>query len=124
VTYDSNRDNAFAVHQHEKTILFNESNTGLYFHDIHARAIVLTNAVIEIVAANRKRFTQRQYKEARHTIELEGMVGFPSDYDYKGMVRENLLKNCPVTISHINNAKTIFGPAVPSLKGKTVRQSP
>ena len=39
------------------------------------------------------------------------------------MVRENVLKNCPITVEDINNAEILFGPNLGSLKGKTTRQA-
>jgi hypothetical protein len=52
------------------------------------------------------------------------MMGNPSEGDYKGMVSHNLIPNCPVTSSDITNAKAIFGPDLPSIRGKTVRWTP
>ena len=37
------------------------------------------------------------------------------------MVRNNLINNCPVTLHSITNAWTIFGPDLPSVRGKMVR---
>ncbi len=52
------------------------------------------------------------------------MLGNPSERDYKGMVSNNLIANCPVTASDVTNARTIFGPDLPGLRGKTVRRAP
>ena len=35
-----------------------------------------------------------------------------------------MIKNCPVTPDVITNACIIFGPDLPSLRGKTVRKTP
>jgi len=62
-----------------------------------------------------------QAKEARRT---QVMIGNPSEKDFKGMVSRNMIKNCPVTTTDITNAHTIFGPDLPSIRGKTVRRTP
>ena len=51
------------------------------------------------------------------------MVGNPSAGDYINMIRPVIIRNCPVTLEAVNNAKKCFGPNVASLKGKTTRNS-
>ena len=60
-------------------------------------------------------------KEAR---QAEAMMGNPSEKDYKGMVSNKLIPNCPVTSRDISNARQIFGPDLPSVWGKTVWGTP
>jgi hypothetical protein len=52
------------------------------------------------------------------------MLGNPSKKDYKGMVSNNLIANCPITSSNITNVHRIFGPDLASIQGKTVRRTP
>ena len=52
------------------------------------------------------------------------MLGFPSERDFGNTVCLNLIRNCPITPTDIANAKKIFGPNVPSIKGKPVRRKP
>jgi hypothetical protein len=52
------------------------------------------------------------------------MLGHPSKKDYKGMVSNNLIANCPITSSDVTNAHTIFGPDLASIQEKTVRRTP
>jgi hypothetical protein len=52
---------------------------------------------------------------------IRGMIGNPSKKDYKGMVSDNLITNCPVTTANINNAHAMFGPDLTSIRGKTVQ---
>ena len=52
------------------------------------------------------------------------LLGFPSERDFKNMVRPNMIVNCPVIFDDVKNAKLIFGPDITSLKGKLVRRKP
>jgi hypothetical protein len=49
-----------------------------------------------------------------------GMVATPSPRSFEGMVRLNMLKDCPVTNDDIKNANTIFGTDLATIRGKTV----
>ena len=52
------------------------------------------------------------------------MIGNPTDTEFKGMVREKLITNCPVTVQDVENANRIFGPDLANLRGKTIRTKP
>ena len=51
------------------------------------------------------------------------MVVKPSPGDYINMVNYGIISNCSVTPEAVNNANTIFGPDVASLKGKATRKT-
>jgi hypothetical protein len=53
-----------------------------------------------------------QAKEARRA---QAMMGNPSEKDYKGMVSNNLIANCPINSQDVANARTIFGPDLASV---------
>jgi hypothetical protein len=76
------------------------------------------------VLQNYEGYTKCKVLEAKEAIHTMKMIGNPSKEDFKGMVRGNMIKNCPVTPDAITNAHTIFGPDLPSLQGKTVQKTP
>ena len=41
--------------------------------------------------------------------------------DFKAMIKNNLILNCPVTLDDIERASKIYGANIAALKGKTVR---
>ena len=51
------------------------------------------------------------------------MMGRPSAADFERMVRGNMLKKFPISVTDIKNAHIIFGPDIRSLRGKTVRKN-
>ena len=51
------------------------------------------------------------------------MVGCPTVENLKHILRQKIIKNCPVTIQDVNIAEKIFGPDVGTLKGKTTRRN-
>ena len=52
------------------------------------------------------------------------MIANPTKRGFSGMVREQLLTNCPVTLQDVGNASQIFGPDLANLRGKTTRTKP
>jgi hypothetical protein len=103
--------------QPTKQVVFQQSATGIYYHDTTNRAVVMLNTV----SGNREGFTHRAVIAAKQARRALVMVGYPSEKDSKNMVSSNMIRNCPVKPEDISAANKIFGPNVASLKGKTVR---
>jgi hypothetical protein len=128
IKYDSTQGNQFVVIKPVRNIVFQESHSGLYYHDTENRAYVMLTttkeAMVDTIKANREGFTDRDYKRAKRARKALGLVGYPSPRDFKNMVSYNMIKNCPVTPSDVANANKIFGPDLTTLKGMTVRVIP
>ena len=52
------------------------------------------------------------------------MLAHLTDDKFKLMVSQGTLRNCDVTPVDISNANAIFGPYLPGLRGRTVREKP
>ena len=98
-------------------------------------AIDLANAIVEIGTAelavilqqvkhNKLGFTDRQVEQAYRARELYHMCGAPIVEKFKLLIKTGFVHNCPVTAKDVTNAETIFGPDIPTLKGRTVRKTP
>jgi hypothetical protein len=53
-----------------------------------------------------------------------GLIGNPSENNFKGLVSNNTITNCLVTTTAITNARNIFGKDLASVRGKTVQWTP
>jgi hypothetical protein len=144
VTYDSNDGNRFVIHKSDgSTRMFKESTRGLYYLDVTEQAGNGTDetvqededdkntveddtdgeiTMINTVADNRTKYTNRAYSRANLTRKIQKIIGRPSTQEFIQIVERNLLPNCPVTQADIIAAEKIFGPDVGILKGKTVRK--
>jgi hypothetical protein len=80
-------------------------------------------ALVNTVASNKSRYTNRAYSRAVLARHLQHIIGRPSTRTFLRIVDNNLLPNCPITRKDILAAEHIFGPDVGSLKGKTVRKA-
>ena len=73
-----------------------------------------------MVHSNYEGFTKKDVKAAKAARKLQGMINSPSDKDYGGMVSSNMIKNFPIDSTDVSNARSIFGPDLASVRGKTV----
>mmetsp|Transcript_1688 Transcript_1688/g.3611 ORF Transcript_1688/g.3611 Transcript_1688/m.3611 type:complete len:966 (+) Transcript_1688:108-3005(+) len=121
VTFDTEKGNKFIVHTGNQELEFKMSPKGLYYHDMAEGKDY--HALVNTVKGNLQGFTTREIKQAKKAKEAVAKLGFPSLVDPKAMVSSGFVKNMPFNIQDINVAQKIFGPDVPSLKGKTTRRS-
>ncbi len=54
-------------------------------------------ALVQTVRENYEGFTRREVLQAKEARRAQVMLGNPSEKDYKGMVSNNLIANCPVS---------------------------
>ena len=72
IRYDPEGD-YFVVVKTDREILFMQSSSGIYFHDMSNCGVVLISAVKE----RQEGFTQSQYKGAKQVQWALDMVGYP-----------------------------------------------
>jgi hypothetical protein len=82
---------------------------------------VQANHMISTLSENRKGYTERQFINAKRARKLYHILGCPTVENYKHILRQKIIKNCPVTIEDVNIAEKIFGPDIGAMKGKTTR---
>ena len=124
VTYNSAASKAsFVVHKNDGSERrFEQAKNGLFYLGTEqSSGTVLVNTVDK----NKSRYTNREYQSALLAPrKIQNTVGRSSTRNFTNIVRQNLLKNCPVTTEEgIMVAEDIFGPNLGSLKGKKARCS-
>ena len=91
----------------------------LDFRDNH-EALVLIQTVREKFGL----FTERQINRAIASRDIQARVAYPTDEKFKQMVSRKSLDNCSIVANGITNARAIFSPNRPGLRGETVRHRP
>jgi hypothetical protein len=138
VIYDSTDLNGvFQVHTKHGVVEFKPTPKGLHalnLKDNPDSAFLLVNDAevqlspakphVATVRANFEGFSCKQVEGATAARRLMGIVATPSPRDFEGMVRLNMLKDCPITNDDIANANKICGTDLATIRGKTVRRRP
>jgi Reverse transcriptase (RNA-dependent DNA polymerase) len=123
---DSHTQPALHVHRLDGTIMkFVEHPSGLYVYDPNASsATVEAYTMVSTVAEQKKFFSNREIKDADAARELYRKLGRPDEAEFQTILKNNLLRNCPVTPADARRALIIYGPDVAVIKGKTTRTEP
>ncbi len=114
----------FVIHTDQGMISVHKNSKGMPYIDLDGANGEIALDFIQMVRGNMDGFTRCEVEEARRTREVQGMMGHPTDRDFLGLVRANLISNFPVTTTAITNAHAIFGPDLAGVRGRTVRRPP
>jgi hypothetical protein len=77
---------------------------------------------VDSVEENKHGNNKRQFESAKQVRKLHHTLGCPTVEIFKHILRQNVIKNCPVTIADASTAERIFGPDIGTLKGKRTRK--
>ena len=75
--------------------------------------------LIQTVCENFGKFTERQVNCAIALCDMQARMVHPTDELFKQMVSRKSFDNCSIVASDVTNARSIFGPNRPGLRGKT-----
>ena len=96
-------------------MLFKMHTSGLHYWDPFNADFNFINTVNK----NKDVFTKRQIANADKSRELFASIPYPSNADYKWILKSNQIKDCPVSIKDAEVATKIWGPNIAALKGIT-----
>jgi hypothetical protein len=77
--------------------------------------------MISTVKENRVDFTEREFQGAKQARRPMRVLSCPTPEHLRNFICQNLAKDCPITLTDVNNAEKIFDPDVGALKGKSTR---
>jgi hypothetical protein len=118
VTYDSwDHDGVFKVHTKEGIVQCKPSEKGLHYPNTSKDDSTFKCMLVNTVRDNFEGHTKHNIDKAKEAQRLQRMVETPTDKEFKGIVCEKLITNCPITVQDIENANRIFGPNLANLRG-------
>ena len=69
-------------------------------------------------------FTSRKIERFKLARKIYRNVGLPTVKNFKHMVSTNTIENFPISVADIINDERIYGPSIPSHKGKPTKSKP
>ena len=105
-------------------IVLDNNEGGMPYFDLKKPEAEVALSLVQTVQGNKEGYTRWEFGEAREAREAQAMVGHPTDRDFLGMVRANMILNCPIKDTAVINANCIFGPDLAGVKERTVRETP
>jgi hypothetical protein len=125
VTYDGEDcGGVFQVHTNEGIVESKPMARGLHYHDVSDASSNIELMMVNTVRENFEGYLRHEVEKAKEARRIQDMIANPTEREFAGMVREQLLTNCPVTVRDIDNANRIFGPDLANLRGKMTRTKP
>ena len=70
---------------------------------------------------NESEYSARRISDAKRARELYSKVGFPSNKDFKSLIKNNMILKCPVISDDAERANTIYCSSIATLEVKTTR---
>ena len=109
--------------ENEDELKFIETKGGLCYYKVKPKTGIKNYSFATTVAQNRALYTDRQLKQADLAWRLYTMIGRSLHTFFIKIIRDNLLKDCPITTVDANIALSINGPNRDAIRGKTTRQA-
>ena len=121
ITYDS-WDGFYIVHHPKGPVKFSKDHQGLPFIDMVESSKEAAILLVQTVSGDyAEGFTKKEVLEAKTARQQQGMKGSVKEKDYRGLVSSHLLKHSNVSPAAVSNARSLFGPDLANVRGKTVR---
>jgi len=99
VTYDSeDLGGVFQVHTNQGILEFKPSAQGLHNHDVSDASSNIELMLVNMVRENFEGCSRHKVKKAKEARRIQGMIVDPTKREFDGMLCEQLLTNCPVTM--------------------------
>ena len=123
VTLDSEIDNSFSVHISENHVIkFIRGSNGLYYFDASKIDLSkLRNAFsfLTTVSDKKKLYRTRDVRKATDAVILNRKVNHMAKDKFILTVAHGRIRNNPITVGDIRRSHDIYGPPLPTIKGRT-----
>lgn len=134
VTLDSKIEHVFRLWLDEDSYInFVKSNRLFVYNSVKDRVTCKTckkkhpgkeHMLLQTVSKNERVYRQRELEGARIAQDISKLLFHPAQSRYEKIIGGNFISNLPITLADVRRAERIYGPSVPSIKGRTTRRQP
>ena len=89
------------MHTNQGIVEFKPSARGLHYHDVSDASSNIELMLVNTVRENFEGYSCHKVEKAKEARRIQGMIANPTEREFAGMVPEQLLANCPVTVQDI-----------------------
>ena len=86
------------MHTNKGIVEFKPSTQVLHYHDVSDASSNIELMLVNTVRENFEGYSRHKVKKAKEARRIQGMIADPTKREFDGMVCEQLLTNCPVTV--------------------------
>ena len=77
---------------------------------------------VQTVASNKALYTAQEIEGADKALDLQQYIGWPGTSTYIKYIKNNLIKNCPVSVADVQRSLKLYGTPTPTLQGKMTQR--
>jgi Zinc knuckle. len=127
VTLDSKIEHAFSLWLDNASYIKFTKSRGLFIYDSARDKVYKQNtglSLVQTVTQNERTYRCREIQSAKAAQDVSKLLLHPAQSRIEKIVGGNFISNLPITLADVRRAKKIYGPSVPSIKGRTTRRTP
>ena len=127
VTMDSDLANEFRVHISDQHVIpFKRITSRLYLFDtsqVDIHKLRFAFSFLTTVDENKRFFQARDIRKADEAAIVNRKVNHMAKDQFLRVVKNNWIRNLPVTMNDVQRSHIIYGPPIPPMKGRTRNQT-
>lgn len=122
INFNSEKSDQFTVNRKKGSVELHNNEAGMPYIDLNKSDERAALCFVETISERYKGYTHQEVKNACAATRAQAMIGHPPDREFRNMVSKHAIPNCLITVKSVDNARSIFGPNLAGVRGRTTRK--